>query len=92
MVLSRLRLSVLVKSAVRQTPPDAAPLAQEALEQALPDGSAFAHSDEHPMGYLHHKYQCGEFSSSSDSLGHTYRRLLNGKPVPFGGAASAKRP
>jgi hypothetical protein len=39
----------------------------------LPDGSAFALSDAHPKGYLHHKSQRGEFSLSSDSLGHTYR-------------------
>jgi hypothetical protein len=37
----------------------------------LPDGSAFSLSDQYPKRYLLHKSQRGEFSLSSDSLGHT---------------------
>jgi len=39
----------------------------------LPDGTLFALSDEHPKRYLSHSSERGEFSLSSDSIGHTYR-------------------
>lgn len=47
----------------------------------LPDGSAFALSDESPKVYLHHKSQRGEFFLSSDSIGHTYRYVKAMAPI-----------
>ena len=53
----------------------------------LPDGSTFDLTDRHPRCYLHHKSKLGEFSLSSDGIGHTYRyvksmsKVINAMPM-----------
>ena len=54
---------------------------RELWSKRLPDGSAFDLSVGYPGMYLHHSSALGEFSLSSDSIGHTYRKLKSMKLI-----------
>lgn len=49
--------------------------------KSLPNGTSFDLSNERPGDYLYHKSEKGEFSLSSDSLGHTYRYVKVMAPI-----------
>ena len=49
--------------------------------KSLPDGSTFDLATNGPKSYLQHHSRLGEFSLSSDSIGHTYKYVKAMSPI-----------